>query len=293
MTKHILTALPASASLITQQTTGQTVAAGDGAVDRDDVIPTDARRDRLPADVAAATASLFAEIPETAMTDTDRTTMITSAPARRDDGVLAVAAELQATMLICTPQGIAIAPAPLRKVCGKCHKEQSIACFNREKRKRDGFSAWCKRCKSHDQTRRRETRLKDDEDWQLRRKTYARLTRLIEAGEVHKPTACPLCGSCPKPREIQASFADPADPRTVLWRCRACALAAAGKTSVAICRWCEEPFVAQRTMIRRGGARYCSVRCRNAWMRKTAEHVHRVAPGERTTAETVFMQDRF
>lgn len=206
---------------------------------------------------------------------------------------ISIPAPIHPGLLICTPTGIAVAPAPLRKTCGKCHVEQSIACFNREKRKRDGFSAWCKRCKSKDQTKRRVERLADDEDWVQRRKTYARLTRLIEAGEVTKPTACPTCGTSPAPREIQAVFVDATDPRSVQWRCRACALAAAGKVSVAVCRWCLEPFRAQRTTVRRGGGRYCSVRCRNAWMRSTAEHVHGVPAAERTTAEAVFIDDRF
>ena len=215
------------------------------------------------------------------------------ASVRRDDGVLGAVADLTATMLICTPNGIAVAPAPLRKVCGKCRVEQSIACFNREKRKRDGFSAWCKRCKSADQTRRRVERLVDDEDWQLRRRTFARLTRLVKAGEIEKPSTCPFCGATPAPREIQAFFADPADPHSVLWRCRSCALATSGKAQVAVCRWCQEPFATQRTTIRRGGGRYCSVRCRNAWMKTTAEHVRQVPASERTTAEAVYVDDRF
>lgn len=196
-------------------------------------------------------------------------------------------------LLICTPTGVAIAPAPLTKICGRCHVEQSIARFNREVRKRDGFSAWCKGCKSKDQIRRREERLKDDEDWLLRRKTYAKLMRLIARGEVEKPACCPFCGAQPAAREIQATFADPADPTTVLWRCRSCALAQAGKAQIACCRWCQDPFVAQRTSVRRGGGRYCSVRCRNAWMKQTAEHVRSVPLAERRTAESVFVDDRF
>jgi hypothetical protein len=196
-------------------------------------------------------------------------------------------------LLICTPTGVAVAPAPLTKVCGRCHVEQSIARFNREARKRDGFSAWCKGCKSKDQIRRRQERLADDEDWLLRRKTYARLVRLVERGELEKPAACPCCGATPAPREIQAHFADPADPRTVVWRCRSCALALAGKATLAFCRWCQDPFVAQRTSVRRGGGRYCSVRCRNAWMKQTAEHVAGVPVAERRTAESVFVDDRF
>jgi len=196
-------------------------------------------------------------------------------------------------LLICTPNGVAVAPAPLTKVCGKCHVEHSIARFNREKRKRDGFSAWCKACKSKDQTRRRVETLSHDEDWVLRRKTYARLSRLIAAGDVVKPTCCPLCGTTPAPREIQAVFVDAADPRSVLWRCRGCALAEAGKAQIAVCRWCMDPFRTQRTTVRRGGGRYCSVRCRNAWMRSTAEHVHGVPAAQRTTAEAVFHEDRF
>jgi hypothetical protein len=196
-------------------------------------------------------------------------------------------------LLICTPTGIAVAPAPLTKFCTKCCREQSIARFNREKRKRDGFSAWCKACKSRDQTRRRVERLSHDEDWVLRRKTYARLSRLIANGEVQKPTCCPLCGTEPRAREIQATFADPGDPRSVLWRCRSCSLAEAGKAQLAVCRWCLEPFRTQRTTVRRGGGRYCSVRCRNAWMKTTAEHVHAVPAAERTTAEAVFLDDRF
>ncbi len=197
------------------------------------------------------------------------------------------------TLLICTPNGVAVAPAPLTKVCGKCHVEQSIVRFNREAKKRDGFSAWCKACKSHDQTKRRVEKLADDEDWRLRRKTYARLMRLVLAGEIEKPCQCPLCGAAPAAREIQAQFADAADPHSVLWRCRSCALALAGKAQLAICRWCQEPFVAQRTSIRRGGGRYCSVRCRNAWMKGTAEHMRKVPASERTTAESIYLDDRF
>lgn len=196
-------------------------------------------------------------------------------------------------LLICTPTGIAVAPAPLKKTCGKCHVEHSIARFNREKRKRDGFSAWCKSCKSKDQTRRRIEQLASDEDWILRRKTFARLSRLIAAGVVVKPTCCPSCGASPVAREIQAVFVDASDPHSVQWRCRSCVLAAAGKAQVAVCRWCLEPFRAQRTTIRRGGGRYCSVRCRNTWMRSTAEHVHGVPASARSSAETVFHDDRF
>jgi hypothetical protein len=196
-------------------------------------------------------------------------------------------------LLICTPQGVALSPAPLTKVCGKCHKDLSIARFNREKRKRDGFSAWCKACKSNDQTKRREEKLKGDADWVLRRQTYARLMRLVKSGEVDKPTCCPFCGNTPVAREIQAYFADPSDPRSVLWRCRSCALAQAGKASICICRWCQEPFAAQRTTVRRGGARYCSVRCRNAWMKQTAEHITQTPPAKRTTAESIYLDDRF
>jgi len=196
-------------------------------------------------------------------------------------------------LLICTPAGVAVAPAPLTKICGRCHVEQSIARFNREKRKRDGFSAWCKGCKSKDQIRRRQEQLADDEDWVLRRKTYARLMRLVARGEIEKPVCCPFCGAQPAPREIQATFADPADPKSVLWRCRSCALAQAGKAQLAFCRWCQDPFVAQRTSVRRGGGRYCSVRCRNAWMKQTAEHVSGVPLAERTSAEAVFLDDRF
>ncbi len=196
-------------------------------------------------------------------------------------------------LLICTPTGVAVAPAPLTKLCGKCNVVHSIARFNREKRKRDGFSAWCKGCKSKDQTRRRVETLAHDDDWVLRRKTYARLSRLIAAGDVVKPTCCPLCGTTPVAREIQAVFVDAAEPRSVLWRCRGCALAEAGKAQIAVCRWCNDPFRTQRTTVRRGGARYCSVRCRNAWMRSTAEHVHGVPAAKRKSAETVFHDDRF
>jgi len=198
-----------------------------------------------------------------------------------------------ADLLICTPTGVAVAPAPLTKVCGKCHQDLSIARFNREAKKRDGFSAWCKACKSHDQVKRRVEKLAGDEDWRLRRKTYAKLARLVERGEVGKPTCCPLCGVQPAAREIQAHFADPADPRSVLWRCRGCANAIAGKATLAVCRWCQDPFVAQRTSVRRGGGRYCSVRCRNAWMKTTAEHVRGVKASSRTTAEAIFVDDRF
>jgi hypothetical protein len=198
-----------------------------------------------------------------------------------------------ADLLICTAAGIAVAPAPLTKVCGKCHLDLSIARFNRERRKRDGFSAWCKACKSKDQTRRRVEQLQDDDDWVLRRKTSARLARAIARGEVEKPRCCPWCGQSPAPREIQAWFADPADPLTVIWRCRSCALAQAGKAQLAICRWCQEPFATQRTTVRRGGGRYCSVRCRNDWMKTTAEHVRQVSPANRSTAESVFVDDRF
>ena len=49
----------------------------------------------------------------------------------------------------------------------------------------------------------------------------------------------------------------------------------------------------QRTSVRRGGGRYCTVRCRNAWMKSTAEHVRAVPVDERATAESVFLSDRF
>ena len=198
-----------------------------------------------------------------------------------------------ADLLICTPTGVAVAPAKAFKVCGRCHVEQPITKFNRERKKADGFSAWCKGCKSKDQTKRRVEKLADDVDWQLRRKTFARLTRLVAAGEIVKPCACPWCGKEPAPREIQAFFADAADARTVLWRCRSCALAQAGKAQLSVCRWCQEPFAVQRTSLRRGGGRYCTVRCRNAWMKQTGEHVKSVPVAERTSAEQIFHDDRF
>lgn len=196
-------------------------------------------------------------------------------------------------LLICTPDGVAYAPAKAKKTCNKCGVTHAITKFNREKRKADGFSAWCKACKSKDQTKRRVEKLQHDPDWQLRRKTFAKLARLITAGDVVKPTCCPWCGGSPRAREIQAFFADPADARTVLWRCRSCALAQAGKAQLGVCRWCQEPFAVQRTSLRRGGGRYCSVRCRNAWMKTTAEHVKSVPVGERKSAEQVFVDDRF
>jgi len=217
-----------------------------------------------------------------------KTAPTSTAPGDRFDPL----ADLTA-LLICTPDGIAIAPAKATKACHKCGVTHPITRFNREKKKADGFSAWCKACKSKDQTRRRVDKLQHDPDWQLRRKTFARLARLVAAGEIVKPTACPFCGLAPKAREIQAFFADAADPHTVLWRCRGCALAQSGKAQLGVCRWCQEPFAVQRTSVRRGGGRYCTVRCRNAWMKSTAEHVRRVPVDERATAESVFVTDRF
>ena len=36
-------------------------------------------------------------------------------------------------LLICTPTGIAVAPAPLKKTCGKCHDDNKLTTERREK----------------------------------------------------------------------------------------------------------------------------------------------------------------
>ena len=199
----------------------------------------------------------------------------------------------QPELLICTPNGVAQAPALTHKTCSRCGEARPITAYNRETKKQGGFAAWCKPCKSADQDRRRRELLMGDPDWRLRRKTFARLARLMAAGVLDKPERCPFCGAAVPGRELQADFADPTDPHSVTWRCRRCALAVAGKAQLAFCRWCRDPFVAQTTSVRRGGGRYCSVRCRNAWMRTTAEHVRQVPPGERTSAEQIYVDDRF
>lgn len=223
--------------------------------------------------------------PSTSTPSTKTSTQKTSTTDPLADAALA--------LLICTPDGVAFAPAKTHKLCTKCGVNHPITKYNREKKKADGFSAWCKACKSKDQTKRRVEKLQHDPDWQLRRKTFAKLARLIAAGEVTKPACCPWCGKAPKAREIQAFFADAADARSVIWRCRACALAQSGKAQLTVCRWCQEPFAVQRTSLRRGGGRYCTVRCRNAWMKATAEHVKDVPVDARATAESVFLSDRF
>jgi predicted RNA-binding Zn-ribbon protein involved in translation (DUF1610 family) len=196
-----------------------------------------------------------------------------------------------APLMICTPEGVAIAPVPAAKRCGRCGEEKPLEAFNREQKKKDGLSAWCKACKSVDQTRRRNEILSLDEDWKLRRKVFARLARLVARGEIVKPSACPQCDKVVAGRELQAKFSDPGDAKSVIWRCRACALLELGKSVTRTCAWCEEPFRAQTHALRRGAGKYCSVRCRNAWMRKTAEHVHDVA--KRSKAIDVYVDDRF
>jgi hypothetical protein len=198
-----------------------------------------------------------------------------------------------AELLICTPDGVAVAPAVVHKRCARCAEVKGREHFNREKRKRDGLSAWCKACKSIDQSRRRKEILAGDEDWKLRRRTFAQLARLIDKGALEKPAACPTCAKIVPTREMQARFAVATDPFSVVWRCRACALAELGKSLVRACAWCEEPFRAQTHQLRRGAGKYCSVRCRNAWMKKTAEHVKAEAPAVRTRAVDVYVDDRF
>lgn len=196
-------------------------------------------------------------------------------------------------LMICTPDGVAVAPVAQAKRCGHCLNEKPITEYNREARKRDGLSAWCKACKSADQTRRRKEILALDEDWKLRRKIFAQLARLVARGEIVKPAECPKCTKVVAGREMQAKFVDPTNARTVEWRCRACALNELGKNVLRVCAWCEEPFRAQTHALRRGAGKYCSVKCRNAWMRKTAEHVRDVDVNERTNAVTVYLDDRF
>jgi hypothetical protein len=202
-------------------------------------------------------------------------------------------AHTETPLLICTPQGVAVAPVATAKRCARCGEEKSVTAFNKEKKKKDGLSAWCKACKSKDQSRRRSDVLVFDPSWVERRKTYAKLARLVLKGAVVKPKDCPQCGRRVAAREMQARFKDGRDPLTVVWRCRACALAELGKSEVAACRWCDEPFVVQTHQLRRGGGRYCSVRCRNAWMKSTAEHIKRTHVRVRARAEQVFMDDRF
>jgi hypothetical protein len=194
-------------------------------------------------------------------------------------------------LLICTPEGIAVASAVSEKRCARCRVEKPRELFNREQRKRDGLSAWCKACKSIDQSRRRRELLVHDEDWRIRRRTFAMLARLLQKGALAKPEACPACNKVVPAREMQARFGVAADPFTVLWRCRACALFEQGKSVKRVCAWCDEPFQAQTHQLRRGAGRYCSVRCRNAWMRGTAEHVKDTL--QRTKAVSVYVDDRF
>jgi hypothetical protein len=196
-----------------------------------------------------------------------------------------------APLMICTPDGVAIAPLAEAKRCGRCGVDKPLTDYNREARKRDGLSAWCKACKSADQTRRRKEILSLDEDWKLRRKVFAQLSRAVARGEIVKPTECPKCAKVVPGRELQAKFVEPTNFKTVEWRCRACALAELGKSVLRTCAWCEEPFRAQTHALRRGAGKYCSVRCRNAWMKKTAEHVRDVE--ERTKAVDVYLDDRF
>ena len=203
--------------------------------------------------------------------------------------------ENSTALMICTENGVAIAPVAVVKRCARCQLEKTRENFNREKRKRDGLSAWCKACKSADQSRRRKDILALDEDWKQRRRVFAQLARLIEKGAMEKPASCPTCNKMVPKREMQAKFAVQNDPFSVVWRCRACALQELGKSTPRVCAWCQEPFNAQTHQVRRGAGKYCSVRCRNAWMRKTAEHVRlKDAPAEqRTNAERVFLDDRF
>jgi hypothetical protein len=194
-------------------------------------------------------------------------------------------------LLICTENGVAVAPVAQLKRCARCGGEKTRDQFNLEKRKRDGLSAWCKGCKSIDQSRRRKEILSLDEDWKQRRRIFAQLARLVEKGALEKPATCPTCARPTSKREMQAKFAVAHDPFSVIWRCRACALEELGKSTLRSCAWCEEPFRAQTHQLRRGAGKYCSVRCRNAWMKKTAEHVH--GAENRTKAVNVFVDDRF
>jgi hypothetical protein len=196
-------------------------------------------------------------------------------------------------LMVCTSNGVAIAPVQSTKRCGRCGDVKSIAAFNREARKKDGRSAWCKACKSRDQQKRRVEVLLHDPAWVERRKTYAKLARLIEKGAMEKPRRCPQCHNDVAVREMHASFKDGLDPFSVVWRCRTCTLAGLGKSMVKVCAWCDEPFRAQTHQLRRGAARYCSVRCRNAWMKATAEHVHQVKARARRNAQAVYLDDRF
>lgn len=195
-------------------------------------------------------------------------------------------------LLICTPDGVAVAPAVATKRCARCGEAKAREHYNHEKRKRDGLSAWCKACKSADQARRRKEILASDEDWKIRRRTYGQLARLIEKGALEKPAACPTCHNVVATRELQARFDVATDPLSVTWRCRACALEESGRSLLRVCAWCDEPFRAQTHQLRRGAGKYCSVRCRNAWMKKTAEHVRKDGPG-RSKAVNVYVDDRF
>ncbi len=197
------------------------------------------------------------------------------------------------TVLICTPDRVAYAAAPVVKRCARCGEDKPTALYNREAKKRDGFCAWCKPCKSRDQSRRRIDLLQHDHAWRERRRTFAKLTRLVKSGSVVKPMHCPTCAKRVVAREMQAQFADGADARSVKWRCRACALAQAGASLATVCQWCNEPFRVQTHQVRRGAGRYCCLRCRNAWMHATAEHVRGVRGDARTDAHRVFINDRF
>lgn len=180
------------------------------------------------------------------------------------------------------------------KTCSRCKLQKPPESFNRERRKADGLSAWCKACKTAANFERRVSKLAHDEDWKLWRRTSARLTALVKQGVVVKPKTCPVCGAThDDTREMQASFSDPADPMTVSWACRTCRLKQAGRTVIVNCAWCLEPFRAQRASIRRKSGRYCGMQCRNAWMRSTGEHVHSVPLSNRSTAEVVYLDDRF
>ena len=196
-------------------------------------------------------------------------------------------------LLICTENGVAVAPVAAMKRCARCAVDKTRENFNREKRKRDGLSAWCKACKCVDQSRRRKEILSVDEDWKQRRRVFAQLARLVDKGALAKPHACPTCHKIVAAREMQAKFITANDPFTVVWRCRACALEELGKSVRRVCAWCDEPFRAQTHQLRRGAGKYCSVLCRNAWMKKTGEHIRMKDRADRTKAVDVYVDDRF
>ena len=179
------------------------------------------------------------------------------------------------------------------KRCARCRVDKPRDEFGRERAKPDGRSAYCKRCRADVQGVRLRERLRGDPDFVARKRAIARLGRAVARGDVARPSTCPTCGCARASRDLVARFVDLGDPTTVTWTCRWCALRDAGRAVARTCLWCKEPMTVQRTHLRRGGGRYCSIKCRSAWMKATAEHVQRVPPAERRCAEDVYVDDRF